>query len=51
MKNKASIEPVNLVMGFVALIGAVLILINQTNYGLILIIIATIIEDMQRLLK
>ena len=49
--KKALVDPVNLIMGFVAIVGAVLILVNQVNYGLLLLIIATLIEAMQRLFK
>ena len=50
-KEASTLEPLNLIMGLVALIGAILIIINQVNYGLILIIISTLIEAMQRLFR
>lgn len=46
-----ALEPINLIMGGVAALGAVLIMIGQGNYGLIALIIATLIEAMQRVLK
>jgi len=52
MNKKASIlEPINLIMGAVAILGAVLIIIGQGNYGLIALIIATLIEAIQRVVK
>ena len=45
------IEPINIIMGLVAMLGAVLILIGQGNYGLIVLIIATLIEASQRVVK
>jgi len=51
MAKKGAIEPLNIIMGFVAIIGAVLIIFNYANYGLILLIIATLIEAMERVLQ
>ena len=51
MNKKAVLDPLNLIIGFVALVGAVLIMINRVDYGLVLLIIATLIESMQRLFK
>ena len=51
MNKKGAIEPINLIMGFVALTGAVLIIINKGDYGLILLIIATLIEAIARVLR
>ncbi len=45
------IEPINAIMALVAGLGAVLILIGQGNYGLIALIIATLIEALQRVMK
>lgn len=45
------IEPLNLIMGAVAILGAVLIMINRGDYGLILLIIATLIESLARVVK
>ncbi|MEK6848166.1 MAG: hypothetical protein AABX65_00860 [Nanoarchaeota archaeon] len=51
MNKKGSIEPLNFIMGFVAIMGAVLIITNRGDYGLILLIIATLIEAISRVLK
>ncbi len=51
MNKKAIIEPINLIMGFVAIIGAIFIMINKGDYGLILLIIATLIESISRVIK
>ncbi len=52
MKNKRGIiEPINLLIAFVAIIGAVAFIINQANYGLVLLIISTLIEAIARLVK
>jgi len=49
--KKRTIEPINLIMGFVAILGALLIIINKGEYGLILLIIATLIEAISRGIK
>jgi len=57
MKNKlmndkrGAIEPLNIMIGFVALVGAFAFFINQTGYGLVLIIISTLIEAIARMVK
>lgn len=51
MDKKASIEPINLIMGIVAILGAVLIIIGKGDYGLIFLIISTLIESITRALK
>ena len=52
MKNKkASIEPLNMIMALVSMLGAVLILIGKGDYGLIALIIAPLFEAMGRLIK
>ncbi len=51
MDEKGAIEPINLIMGFVAIIGAILIIVNKGDYGLIMLIIATLIEALTRVLK
>ena len=51
MEKKANIDPLNLIMGFVAIVGALLIIVNKGDYGLIMLIIATLIEAIQRVLK
>ncbi len=51
MNKEGSIEPINLIMGAVAIFGALLIIINKGDYGLIMLIIATLIESIQRVLK
>jgi hypothetical protein len=50
-KKALSFEPMNLIMGAVAILGAALIIIGQGNYGLIALIIATLIEAIQRVVK
>lgn len=45
------IEPINLIMGIVAIAGAVLIMLNRGDFGLILLIIATLIEAIERVMK
>ena len=49
--QKGMIDPLNLIMGFVAIIGAILIIVNKSDYGLILLIIATLIEALSRIIK
>lgn len=51
MDKRGVIEPLNLIMGLVAMLGAVLIMINRGDYGLILLIIATLIESLARVVK
>ena len=51
MNRKASIEPINIIMALVAMLGAVLILIGKGDYGLIALIIATLFEAMGRIIK
>lgn len=51
MNSKGMLDPLNLIMGFVAIVGAILIIANQVNYGLVLLIITTLIEAIARLLK
>ncbi len=51
MNKKAVIDPLNLIMGFVAILGAILIIFNRADYGLILLIIATLIEALMRVIK
>ncbi|MBS3073874.1 hypothetical protein J4447_00280 [Candidatus Pacearchaeota archaeon] len=46
-----SIEPLNMIMALVAMLGAVLILIGRGDYGLIALIIATLFEAMGRVIK
>ena len=45
------VEPINLIMGFVAIIGAILIIFNKGDFGLIMLVIATLIEAISRTLK
>lgn len=49
-KKAMTLEPINLIMGAVAILGAILIIVGQGNYGLIALIIATLIEAIQRTL-
>jgi len=49
--KRGLIEPLNLITAFVAIMGAVLIIFNRGDYGLILLIIATLIESISRVMK
>lgn len=49
--EKGVVDPLNLIMGFVAILGALLIIVNKSDYGLILLIIATLIEALSRIMK
>jgi hypothetical protein len=52
LKNKkAVIEPINLIIAFVAFVGVVSFLANQPNYGLVFLIISTLIEAIARLVR
>lgn len=51
MDKKAVVDPLNIIMGVVALIGGLLIIVNRGDYGLILLIIATLIEAISRVVK
>ena len=51
LNSNMRIEPINAIMATIAGLGAVLILIGQGNYGLIALIIATLIEALQRITK
>lgn len=51
MNTAGTIDPLNLIMGAVALVGGVLIIANKGDYGLILLIIATLIEALSRTVK
>lgn len=44
-------DPINGIIGFVALMGVISFFINQPNYGLVLLIISTLIEAITRLVK
>ena len=50
-KRGLVIEPINLIMGLVAILGAILIIVGNGNYGLIVLIIATLIEALTRVIK
>ncbi|MBU2496742.1 MAG: hypothetical protein KJ767_01640 [Nanoarchaeota archaeon] len=47
--KKGILDPLNLIMGIIAIGGAVLVIFNYVNYGLILLIITTLIEAIRRL--
>lgn len=49
--KKGVIDPVSMIIGFVALVGAVSFFVNQPNYGLVLLIISTLIEAITRIVK
>jgi len=51
MNKKAYIDPLNLIMGSVAIAGAILIMIGKGDYGLILLIITTLTEAISRVIK
>lgn len=51
MNTVGTIDPLNLIMGAVALVGGILIIVNKGDYGLILLIIATLIEALSRIVK
>ncbi|MEK6927869.1 MAG: hypothetical protein AABX11_05545 [Nanoarchaeota archaeon] len=51
MNKFAIIEPINMIMACVTLLGAILILIGKGDYGLIALIIATLFEAMARVMK
>ncbi len=51
MDSKGVIDPINLLIGFVAIIGAVLVIIGKGDYGLVLLIISTLIEALSRIVK
>ena len=50
-KHGLVIEPINVIMGMVAILGAILIIVGNGNYGLIALIIATLIEALTRVVK
>lgn len=51
MNKKGNIDPLNIMIGGVALIGALAFFINQPNYGLVFLIISTLIEAITRIVK
>ncbi len=51
MDKKAVFEPLNLIIALVALIGVISFVINQPNYGLVFLIISTLIEAITRIVK
>jgi len=51
VNRKAIIDPINIIMGIVAIVGAVFIILNKVDYGLIMLIIATLIEALTRIIK
>lgn len=51
MDKKASIEPINLMIAFVAIVGAIAFIINKSDFGLVLLIISTLIEAIARMVK
>lgn len=44
-------DPANIIMGILALGGALLIIFNRGDYGLILLIITTLMEALMRVLR
>jgi len=51
INKKASIDPINIMVGLVALAGVIAFFINQPNYGLVFLIVSTLIEALSRVLK
>ena len=50
-KKAFVIDPINLIIALVALIGVISFVINQPNYGLIFLIMSTLIEAITRIVK
>jgi len=50
-KRAVSLEPLSLIMGLIAIIGGVLVIFGRVDYGLILLIISTLIEAIQRVAR
>ncbi len=50
-KKAIVINPVNILIAFIAIVGAGAFLINQPNYGLILLIISTLVEAITRIIR
>ena len=51
MKQENLLDPINVIMGILAIVGAILIIIGQGNYGLIFLVITTLIGAIMRLFK
>jgi len=51
MNRKGIIEPMNVIMGILAIAGAILIILGYGNYGLIFLIFTTLIEAIMRVMK
>lgn len=51
INKKGVIEPMNIIMALVALLGSLLILVGKGDYGLIALIIATLFEAIWRVAK
>jgi len=50
-KRAYILDPLNLLIGFIAFVGAIAFFINQPNYGLILLIISTLMEAIGRVVR
>ena len=48
MNKKAVMDPLNLIMGVIAICGAILIIFNKGDFGLILLIIASIVVQVHK---
>jgi hypothetical protein len=48
--KKGAVDPLNIITAIIALLGAVLIIINKGDYGLIALIIATLFDAMRRVI-
>lgn len=44
-------DPISILIGIIAVIGAISFFINQPNYGLVFLIISTLIEAIARLVR
>ncbi len=51
MNKKGILDPINILICIIALLGAIAFFINQPNYGLVLLIISTLVEAIARLVK
>ena len=50
-KKLFTIDSINLLIAFIAFVGVFAFIINQPNYGLILLIISTLIDAITRVIK
>lgn len=50
-KRLFALDPINLIIAFVAFVGVVAFIVNQPSYGLIFLIISTLIEAITRVAR